>query len=58
MDEASAALSVESEATLYEDCGKKNTQLISIGHKPTYTKTIPSANPACWTRQWFMEARG
>ena len=35
MDEASAALSVESEAKLYEDCQKKNIQLISIGHRPT-----------------------
>ena len=33
MDEASAALSVESEAKLYEDCQKKNIQLISI--RPT-----------------------
>ena len=35
MDEASAALSVESEAKLYEDCQKKNIQFISIGHRPT-----------------------
>ena len=35
MDEASAALSVESEAKLYEECQKKNIQLISIGHRPT-----------------------
>ena len=35
MDVASAALSVESEAKLYEDCQKKNIQLISIGHRPT-----------------------
>ena len=35
MDEVSAALSVESEAKLYEQCQKKNIQLISIGHRPT-----------------------
>ena len=35
MDETSAALSVESEAKLYEECQKKNIQLISIGHRPT-----------------------
>ena len=35
MDEASAALSVESEAKLYEECQKKNIQFISIGHRPT-----------------------
>ena len=35
MDEASAALSVESEDKLYEECQKKNIQLISIGHRPT-----------------------
>ncbi len=35
LDEASSALSVKSEAELYEECQKKNIQLVSIGHRPT-----------------------
>ena len=35
LDEASSALSVTSEAKLYEECQNRNIQLISIGHRPT-----------------------
>ena len=35
LDEASSALSIDSEAKLYEECLKKNIQIISIGHRPT-----------------------
>ena len=35
LDEASSALSVTSEAQLYEECQKRGIQLVSIGHRPT-----------------------
>lgn len=35
LDEASSALSVETEAQLYTECQRRNIQLVSIGHRPS-----------------------